>query len=440
MARLVIKKKIRDFNKIIKVDGDKSLSIRSLLIGSQSFGKSIIYNLPKSGDILSTINGLKKLGTQIILKKNKCLVYGAGLNSFNYKKGISIDAGNSGTFARLLLGLLIKSPFQIKIFGDKSLSRRDFLRVISPLEKFGAKFKSYRKSQLPLKILGTEFLKPINYLENRGSAQCKSAVIFAALNTPGKTIIRAKKSRNHTELFLKYLNLPIKIIEKNNYDLIEVIGEKQFKSFKYIIPGDISSSAFFIVLTLLSRKSKLKIKNVNINESRTGFIKIINKMGANVKFINKKISYGEPIADVCVESQSSFKPINCPVKLNSNAIDEFLIIFLLASKASGVSTFKKLEELNKKESPRLKLASKILKKMGVKVKLGIGSIKIYGNPNLNIKKNIIINKYRKDHRIFMTSVIAALTLGGKWTIEDMESHTSSFPSFIKILGKLGYEF
>tara|TARA_B100000575_G_scaffold291408_1_gene297252 strand:- start:6 stop:1328 length:1323 start_codon:yes stop_codon:yes gene_type:complete len=440
MARLVIKKKIRDFNKIIKVDGDKSLSIRSLLIGSQSFGKSIIYNLPKSGDILSTINGLKKLGTQIILKKNKCLVYGAGLNSFNYKKGISIDAGNSGTFARLLLGLLIKSPFQIKIFGDKSLSRRDFLRVISPLEKFGAKFKSYRKSQLPLKILGTEFLKPINYLENRGSAQCKSAVIFAALNTPGKTIIRAKKSRNHTELFLKYLNLPIKIIEKNNYDLIEVIGEKQFKSFKYIIPGDISSSAFFIVLTLLSRKSKLKIKNVNINESRTGFIKIINKMGANVKFINKKISYGEPIADVCVESQSSFKPINCPVKLNSNAIDEFLIIFLLASKASGVSTFKKLEELNKKESPRLKLASKILKKMGVKVKLGIGSIKIYGNPNLNIKKNIIINKYRKDHRIFMTSVIAALTLGGKWTIEDMESHTSSFPSFIKILSKLGYEF
>ena len=440
MARLVIKKKIHDFNKVIKVDGDKSLSIRSLLISSQSFGKSTIYNLPKSGDILSTINGLKKLGTKIILKNNKCLLYGSGLNSFNYKKGISINAGNSGTFARLLLGLLIKSPYEIKIFGDKSLSKRDFLRVISPLEEFGAKFKSYRKSNLPLKIIGSKFIKPINYLENRGSAQCKSAVILAALNTPGRTIIKAKKSRNHTELFLKYLNLPIKIIKKKDYDLIKVIGEKQFKSFKYIIPGDISSSAFFIVLTLLSKKSKLKIKDVNINESRTGFIKIINKMGANVKFVNKKNLYGEPIADICVESRSSFKPINCPVKLNSNAIDEFLIIFLLASKASGVSIFKKLEELNKKESPRLKLASKILQKMGVKVKSGIGSIKIYGNPNLNIKKNILINKYRKDHRIFMTSVIAALTLGGKWTIEDMESHTSSFPSFIKILSKLGYEF
>ena len=440
MVRLVIKKKICNFNKIIKVDGDKSLSIRSLLISSQSFGKSIIYNLPKSGDILSTINGLKKLGINIILKYNKCFIYGAGLNSFNYKKGISINAGNSGTFARLLLGLLIKSPYEIKIFGDKSLSRRDFLRVISPLEKFGANFKSNRKSKLPLKILGSEFLKPINYIENRGSAQCKSAVILAALNTPGTTVIKAKKSRNHTELFLKYLNLPIKIIRKKNYDLIKITGEKQFKSFKYLIPGDISSSAFFIILTLLSKKSKLKIKNVNINQSRTGFIEIVNKMGANVKLVNRKTLYGEPVADICVESQSSFKPINCPVKLNSNAIDEFLVIFLLASRASGISVFKKLEELNKKESPRLKLASKILKKMGVKVKSGIGSIKIYGNPNLNIKKKIIINNYRKDHRVFMTSVIAALSLGGEWIIEDMESHTSSFPSFLKILRKLGYEF
>ncbi len=439
MVKLVIKKKIRNFNKIIKVDGDKSLSIRSLLLGSQSYGKSVIYNLPKSGDILSTINGLKKLGVNIILKNNTCLIYGTGLNGFNYKKGISINAGNSGTFARLLLGLLIKSPYEIKILGDKSLSKRDFLRIISPLEKFGAKFKPNRKSKLPLKILGSEFLKPINYLENRGSAQCKSAVILAALNTPGKTIIKAKKSRNHTELFLKYLNLPIKIITKKNYDLIKVNGEKQIKPFKYVIPGDISSSAFFIILTLLSKKSKLKIEKVNINPSRTGFVKIINKMGANVKFINKKTLYGEPIADIFVESQSSFKPINCPVKLNSNAIDEFLVIFLLASKASGVSVFKQLEELNKKESPRLKLASKILKKMGVKVKLGIGSIRIYGNPNLNIKKKIIINKYSKDHRIFMTSVVAALSLGGEWIIDDMESHTSSFPSFINILRKLGYE-
>ena len=143
-------------------------------------------------------------------------------------------------------------------------------------------------------------------------------------------------------------------------------------------------------------------------------------MGANVKFINKRIVCGEKLADICVKSQNNFKPINCPVELNSNAIDEFLIIFLLATKASGISIFKKLEELNKKESPRLKLASKILKKIGVKVKLGPASIKIYGNPKFSINKKILINNYYKDHRIFMTSMIAALCLGVEWTIDDKE--------------------
>ena len=440
MTKIVIKKKIKSFNKIISVDSDKSLSIRSLLIGSQSYGLCKIKNLSKSGDILSTISGLRKLGVKIFFKNKICYLYGSGLSGFNYKKNILINAGNSGTFARLLLGLIIKTPNKIKLVGDNSLSKRDFKRVADPLKEFGAKFELRNKNNLPLKVIGSEYLKPINYFEKRGSAQCKSSVILAALNTPGKTTIYAKKSRNHTELFLKYLKLPIKIIEKKKYDKIEISGQHQFKSFNYEIPGDVSSSAFFIVLTLLSKNSKLKIKNINVNPTRIGFIKIINKMGANVKFINKRIVCGEKLADICVKSQNNFKPINCPVELNSNAIDEFLIIFLLATKASGISIFKKLEELNKKESPRLKLASKILKKIGVKVKLGPAPIKIYGNPKFSINKKILINNYYKDHRIFMTSMIAALCLGGEWTIEDKESHISSFPSFLSILKKIGYRF
>ena len=440
MAKIVIQKKIKGFNKVISVDGDKSLSIRSLLIGSQSYGICKIRNLPKSEDILSTIEGLKKLGIKIYFRNKICFLYGKGLSGFNYKKNIIINAGNSGTFARLLLGLLVKSPNKIKIIGDKSLSRRDFKRITDPLEQFGANFFSKSKKKLPLKILGSQYLKPIKYSENRGSAQCKSSVILAALNVPGKTIINAKKSRNHTELFFKYLKLPIKVKNKKKFDLIEVVGEKQFNAFDYVIPGDISSSAFFIVLTLLSKNSQLKIRNVNINPSRIGFIKIINKMGAKVRFINKRNICGEWVADIITKSQRNFKPINCPVELNSNAIDEFLIIFLLASKASGISSFKKLEELNNKESPRLKLASEILKKIGVKVKMKKSSIKIFGKPNLKVNKEILINKYYKDHRIFMTSVIAALCLGGKWTIEDVESHMSSFPSFLSILRKIGYKF
>ncbi len=440
MVSIVIKKKIKDFDKVINLDSDKSLSIRSLLISSQSYGLCRIKNLSRSGDILSTIDGLKRLGIKIKLTKNICYVYGNGLNGFNYKKNISINAGNSGTFARLILGLLVHTPYEIKIIGDRSLSKRDFLRIMTPLEKFGVNFNKLNKNGLPLKIIGSEYLRPIIYNEKKGSAQCKSSVILAALNIPGKTIIIAKKSRDHTELFLKYLKLRIKVIKKNKFDIIEIIGEKQFKSFDYEVPGDISSSAFFVVLTLLSKNSKLKIKNVNINPSRTGFITIINKMGGKVKFLNKRKVHGESIADILVKSQKRFKSIDCPVKLNSNAIDEFLIIFLLASKASGISKFKKLEELDKKESPRLQLASKILKKMGVKVILGKGSIKIFGNPNLNINKKILIKNYRKDHRIFMTSVIAALCLGGKWVIEDMDSHESSFPSFLKILRNIGYKF
>ena len=163
-------------------------------------------------------------------------------------------------------------------------------------------------------------------------------------------------------------------------------------------------------------------------------------MGAKVKFLNKKKICGEFLGDIFVKSQKNFKAINCPVRLNSNAIDEFLIIFLLASKASGTSRFRKLEELNKKESPRLKIASIILRKMGVKVKLTTNSIQIYGNPNLTLKKEILINDYNKDHRVFMTSVIAALCLGGKWVIEDRNSYKSSFPSFLNILEKIGYKF
>ena len=439
MVKIVIQKKIEDFNKSIKVDSDKSLSIRSLLIGSQSFGRCKINNLSKSGDILSAVKGLKKLGIKIIFKNKFCYVYGNGLNGFNYKKNITIDAGNSGTFARLILGLLVKSPNEIKLVGDKSLSKRDFQRIVAPLKQFGVSFKENNRG-LPLKIIGTDYLKPINYFEDKGSAQCKSSVLFAGLNTPGKTIVKAKKSRDHTELFLKHLKLPIKIIKKNNYDIIEIFGEKQFKSFNYFVPGDISSSAFFIVLTLLLRNSKLTIKNVNINPTRTGFIEIINKMGGKIKFMNKRKICGEIVADIFVQSQKKFKSINCPVSLNSNVIDEFLIIFLLASKASGVSSFKKLDELNKKESPRLKLASKILNKMGVKNKLVKDTFKIFGNPNLNINKKILINNYRKDHRIFMTSVIASLCFGGKWVIDDRDSYKSSFPSFLRILRKLGYKF
>ena len=172
--KLFIDNKYNSFEKTILVDGDKSISIRALLLGSQSFGKTFIENILLSDDILSSINCLKKLGIKISLNKNKCSINGKGLNGFKFKKNIILNAGNSGTFARLILGLLVKSPYYIKLIGDRSLSKRDFARVILPLQKIGASFKANSKKTLPLKIIGTTFVNPIHYFEKRGSAQCKA--------------------------------------------------------------------------------------------------------------------------------------------------------------------------------------------------------------------------------------------------------------------------
>jgi len=430
---LEIKKKIKNFNKEINVSGDKSLSIRWVLLASQATGKSKAYNLLMSEDVLAAMNAIKKLGIKVNIYKNYCEIFGNGINGFKYKKNLTINAKNSGTLGRLLLGLLIKSPQKIRIIGDRSLSKRDFLRVTLPLQKFGAKFYYKTNGKLPLSILGSQSTKGIRYLENKGSAQCKSSVMLAAINSSGTTLIKAKKSRDHSELLFKYLKIPIKIKKTKEYDFINIKQPEKIKSFNYQIPGDISSSAFFIVLTTLSKNSSLLIKDVNINSSRTGVIIILKKMGAKIFIKNQKNYRGEKIADILIKSSNNLKAINCPPNLNSSAIDEFLIIFLVAAKAKGISHFKDMSELNQKESPRLNWGSKILNMMGIKTKLTKNSIKIYGEPNLKITKPIIIKNYLKDHRIFMMSTIAALTCGGQWKIHDKDSINTSFPSFLKIV-------
>ena len=430
-----IKKKINSFNQTISISGDKSLSIRWVLLASQAVGKSKAYNLLMSEDVMSAIDSIKKLGIKVKLNKNYCEIYGNGINGFKYKKNLILNAKNSGTFGRLILGLLVKSPHKIKLIGDKSLSKRDFSRITTPLKKFGAKFYYKTKNKLPLSILGAKSLEGINYLENKGSAQCKSSVMLAALNASGTTSIKAKKSRDHSELLFKYLKIPTKIKKTQNYDFIDIKQPKKIKAFNYRIPADISSSAFFIVLTTLAESSKLLIKNVNINPSRTGVVTILKKMGAKIFFKNIRSYKGEKISDILVKSSNNLKAISCPSMLNSSAIDEFLIIFLVAARAKGVSYFKDLSELNQKESPRLNWGAKVLKMMGIKTELTKSSIKIYGQPKLKIQKKIIIKNYLKDHRVFMMSAIAALTCGGEWKIHDKDSINSSFPSFLKIIKK-----
>ena len=433
---LLIKKKLRKFDKKITVSGDKSISIRWILLASLANGVSKAQNLLISEDVLAAISAVRKLGIKVVLKDKFCKIYGNGLGGFKYKKNLTINAKNSGTLGRLILGILINTTEPIKLVGDQSLSKRDFKRVSDPLSKFGAILRLKNKKNLPLIIQGSSNLKPISYLEKKGSAQCKSSVIFAGLRTKGTTIIKAKKSRNHTELMCKYLGLPISVKSKKNYDEIKVKKVKKIKPFDYKIPSDISSSAFFIVLTVLSKNSKLIVKNVNINHSRIGVVQILKKMGADIVFKNQKTYKGEKIADIQIRGGKTLKAINCPSKLNSGAIDEFLVIFLVAAKAKGISYFKDLAELNQKESPRLKWGSKILNMIGIKNIVSESSIKIYGNPNLEVKKQIVIKDFLKDHRVFMTVIIAALSFGGAWKIHDKDSIKTSFPNFLNIINEL----
>ena len=433
---IVIKKKLKNFNKEIVVSGDKSISIRWVLFASLASGNSKAQNLLISEDVKAAIKTVRKLGIKVNLNDKFCKIFGKGINGFNYKRNLTLNAENSGTLGRLILGFLINTTNPIKLIGDKSLSTRDFKRISDPLSKFGGVFKLKNKKNLPLTIYESKNLRPISYSENRGSAQCKSAVIFAGMRTSGTTLIKAKKSRNHTELMCKYLKLPVTIENKKNYDLIKVKKVKKIKPFDYKIPSDISSSAFFIILTALSKNSKLLIKDVNINPTRIGIISILKKMGVNIIFQNQKTYKGEKLADIKIEGGKKLKAINCPTNLNSGAIDEFLVIFLVAAKAKGISYFKDLAELNQKESPRLKWGAKILNMMGVKNIVTNSSIKIYGNPNLEIRKKIIIKNYLKDHRVFMTSVIASLSFGGEWHIYDKDSIKTSFPNFLKIINEL----
>ena len=272
--KIIFNKRIPNFYKKISIPGDKSISIRWVLVSSLASGISKAENLLLSEDVMASIKAIKKLGVKVFIKDKICKIYGVGVKGYKYKKNLVINAQNSGTLGRLISGILIDTPFPIKIVGDKSLSKRDFKRITKPLSKFGVSFKLRNNNNLPLVINGSKRLKPIKFFENRGSAQCKSSIIFGGIKADGKTVIKAKKSRNHTELLLKHLKLPIKIKENKDFDFIEINKVKKIKPLNYKIPSDISSGAFFIALTALSKKSKLIIKNVNVNPTRVGIISI----------------------------------------------------------------------------------------------------------------------------------------------------------------------
>ena len=432
--------KISPFTKTIEVDSDKSLSIRSFLIGSISQNISTAKNVLESEDVISTISACRKLGVKIIKVKPKTYkIFGKGLGSLYVKKNASLNFGNSGTLARLLIGILSTTPnIQIKVKGDNSLNKRNMKKLINLMSEFGASFFPKNKHTFPLKLISSKMPVGINY-NSGASAQLKSAVIFAGLNSYGITnIIEKLSSRDHTENLLIKNTKSIKIKKGKKKEII-IFGKNDIKPININVSGDPSSAAFYTTLTLLNKNSFIKIKNVGLNPSRIGFYKILKKQKAKIKFINLKKENNEIRGDILVKS-SKLKPINAPASFYPSTTDEYLLLFLIAGLQKGSSVFKGISDLANKESSRALEMKKILNQIGIKCILKKDEIKIFGKGLINAKNKKIIVENLKDHRIAMNAFILAILTNAKTLIKNFETVFTSSPSFLKTMKLLGAKF
>ncbi len=437
---LKVKHKILPYKKTIKVDSDKSLSIRSFLIGAISNDITNVKNVLESEDVLSTIKCLKKLNVTIKrIKSKEYSIFGKGLGSFTAKNNLKLNFGNSGTLARLLIGILSTTPnIKIKVIGDNSLNKRSMKKLIELMKMFGASFLPKNKFKFPLQIVSSKVPIGIKYYAGV-SAQLKSAVILAGLNSWGNTtIIEKDKSRDHTEnMLLK--NKDVLQIKNGKEKIIKIFGKKNLKSSNINIAGDPSSAAFFSALTLLNENSSLKIKKVGLNPTRMGFYKLLKKHGGKIKFKNLKKENNEMFGDIFIKT-SKLKPIFATIKFYVNSTDEYPIMFVLAALTKGCSKFYGIKDLANKESNRITEMQKVLSQIGIKSVSSKKLLKIYGKGLIDCKNKNIFVPNLGDHRICMATFILSVLTGAKTNIKNFETVNTSSPSFLKIVKTLGAKF
>lgn len=427
-------KKLPKFVGTINIPGDKSISHRALIIGSQATGIVKVTNLLESADVFSTMNALRKFGVDIIKRGKDYYVYGLVVGGLREYNG-TINCGNSGTTARLLMGLLSTYPITINFTGDKSLSKRPMGRVINLLREFGANALPENKNTMPFKFLGSYVGLQNDQKLNVPSAQLKSAWCLAALNTKGISTLEERfETRDHTEIMLKYLNANIKVKKSKNKKIISIFGKTPIDAKDISVPGDISSAAFMIILALISKNSKVIIKNVLLNPTRTGILDVLKKMKAKIKIKNKKIICGELVGDIEAKS-SNLKAAVVAEKMAPRLIDEYPILFIAACFAKGTSQFKGIEELRVKESDRIQSMELGLKPLGVKISSTKNSVKITGINSFKLNKQIKIDA-KGDHRIAMSFYILSQVLNKSFKIKDFNYVKTSFPSFTKTINKL----
>jgi 3-phosphoshikimate 1-carboxyvinyltransferase len=415
----------------IKVPGDKSISHRSLILASIAEGESKIEGLLEADDCLSTMGIMRDLGIEITKEGvGKYTVQGQGLDGLQEADDV-LDCGNSGTSMRLLAGLLASQDFYSVLTGDHSLRKRPMQRIIGPLSKMGAEIWSRRDGLAPLSIKGQQLSAMKEYELPVASAQLKSSLLLAALKTEAETvIIEPAVSRDHTERMLKGAGIDLEI--KDDRIILKEAAERKLKPFQINVPGDISSAAFFIAAGLLADQGELLIKNVGLNQTRSGFLEIVEAMEGKIELLNQKDQGGEPTADILVKA-SKLKGTEVSGEVIPRLIDEIPIISVMAVMAEGKTVIKDAEELRVKETDRIKAVVTEFEQLGIEIKENEDGMEISGPQQ--VEGGIEVESYH-DHRIAMSLAVLALNSEKGITINGSEIIATSFPNFKKLLAEV----
>jgi 3-phosphoshikimate 1-carboxyvinyltransferase len=427
---------VKGLNGDVSVPGDKSISHRALMIGGMAVGETTIRGLLLGDDVLRTAAALEAMGVSIKRESDDLWrVWGVGVGGLQEPDDV-LDLGNSGTGARLLMGLVATHPIQVQFTGDASLRTRPMGRIATPLSQMGTQVIARDGDKMPLTVIGARMALPIEYVLPVPSAQIKSAVLLAGLNTPGETsVIETRPSRDHTELMLRHFGATLTVTdEAPDRRVITLTGQPELESKDVIVPGDPSSAAFPLVAALITPGSEITIKNIGLNPLRIGLIDTLREMGANIDVTDARDQAGEPVADLIVRT-SQLKGVTVPPERAPSMIDEYPILAIAAAAAHGVTRMQGLAELRVKESDRLAAIADGLTACGIKVEIEGDDLVVTGAPD-NIPGGAEIES-RMDHRIAMSFLVMGMVAKDPVTIDDAEHIATSFPSFVPLMNEIG---
>ncbi len=422
----------------VAVPGDKSISHRALMLSSQVLGTTLISGLLEGEDVLNTAKALRLLGVKVEQKgANLWEVEGVGIGGLSESTDV-LDMGNSGTSTRLLMGLVTPYPFTTFFTGDSSLRSRPMARVATPLLQMGAKFVGHSGNKLPMALQGSPDTMPITYRLPVPSAQVKSAILLAALNTPGRsTVVEKEATRDHTENMLRHFGFEVETVRHDDGEVsISLTGQQNtsFANREIQVPGDPSSAAFVMVAALICRNSQVQIRNVCVNPLRTGLFATLKEMGGDVMFRNERVVAGEQVADIIVTS-SKLKGVVVPASRAPSMIDEYPILAVAAAFAEGETVMHGLAELRVKESDRLKAILDALAVCGVSARAEGDTLIVTGSKDAPRGGGTVVTHY--DHRIAMAFLVLGMASAQPVTVDDGSAIQTSFPGFSNLVNSLG---